>query len=239
VGANGREFVTEWMPSSVRTPSVALVLMALAGTWCLWLYQRRRPPLWQLLLFCAAVAFSLTMQRTVPVAAVLAAILLAEAAEHLLVTREAVPLSLASVGRWAQLSWCVAAALAVGVAVPLAESRGSAAADVPSGLASHLSALPQGSRVISFGDLTGWVMFTAPQVEPVFDLRIEQYSPAHVRGFISTMHAEQGWQAFLQRTGANTAVLETDSPLSAALLESDTWQLVAQDGGFVLLQERS
>jgi hypothetical protein len=239
VGANGREFVTEWMPSSVRNPSVTLVLLMLASAWGLWLWQRRRLPVWQLLMWCAAVAFSLSMQRTVPIAAILSALVLAEAAENYLATREGVSVSLNSVKRSARLSWCLAAVLAAAVAVPLADARGRHASAVPQAFAPHLAELEEGTRVISFGDLTGWLMFTAPQVEPVFDLRIEQYSPAHVRAYIDTMQAERGWKAFLQETSAHTAILEDDSPLSAALMESRNWQVVARDGGFILLQKHS
>ena len=82
VGANGKEFVLEWMPSSARTPAVALALVMLGAAWALWMTGRRRPPAYQLLLFASAVSFTLTMQRTVPIGAFLAVFLLGDALDH-------------------------------------------------------------------------------------------------------------------------------------------------------------
>lgn len=234
VGSNGRQFVLEWMPSSVRTPAVALVLAILATVLFLWIIAAQRPPAPHLLLFAAAVVFALTMQRTVPIGAVLAVLLLGDAAETLAPARSSVPSPRSSTP--VALAWAGAAVLASLLALPLAGHQGDTVGGVPMALGERLQELPRGSRVIAFGDLTGWVMFTAPQVEPVFDLRIEQYSPSYVRSYIRAMKAEPGWDQFLGRTGTNVALLEDDAPLSAALTEQLGWRVVGRSNGFVLLE---
>ena len=234
VGSNGRQFVLEWMPASVRTPAVALVLATLATVWLLWVIAARRPPAPHLLLFVAAVIFALTMQRTVPIGAVLAVLLLGEAAETLTAARSGMPSHRSSTT--VALAWAGAAVAASLLALPLAGHQGEGVGGVPMALGERLQELPRGSRVMAFGDLTGWVMFTAPQVEPVFDLRIEQYSPSYVRSYIRAMRAEPGWDAFLSRTGTNVALLEEDAPLTAALTEQLGWRVAGRSNGFILLE---
>ncbi|MDF2093096.1 hypothetical protein P0Y31_12150 [Knoellia sp. 3-2P3] len=240
VGSNGRQFVAEWMPSSVRTPAVALALVMLAATWLLWLVGRQRPPAWQLLAFCAATTFSLAMQRTVPLAAIIAAFLLAGASEQVFRQRSVLTagLQIRAVPSVVGL-WVGAAALASIAAVPLANVRGQEVTGVPIALEERLQGLAAETHLLSYGDATGWLMFTAPQVRPVFDLRIEQYSPAQVHRFIDAMQAKRGWEQFISDTGTQAALLESDSPLTAALTEQLQWQVSAGGSGFVLLEAPS
>jgi hypothetical protein len=240
VGSNGRQFVAEWMPSSVRTPAVALAVAMLAATWLLWLVGRQRPPTWQLLAFCAAVTFALAMQRTVPIAAIIAAFLLAGAADQVLRQRSVLTARTPVQAVWSVVGlWVGAAALASIAAVPLANVRGQEVKGVPVALEQRLQALDAETRLLSYGDATGWLMFTAPQVRPVFDLRIEQYSPAQVHRFIDAMQAKRGWDRFIADTGTKAALLESDSPLTAALTEQLAWRVTARDSRFVLLEASS
>ena len=236
VGGNGRQFVLEWMPSSIRTPAVALVLVMLASTWLLWIREQKRPPVVALLLFVAAVVLTLGMQRTVPVGAVIAVLLLADAVEaHGSRAGGAAPVTLPH-PRTLIVVWVTAALVAAGIAAPVSAARGGDARGVPLAMKPRLDSLPRGARALIYGDLTGWVMFTAPQVRPVFDLRIEQYSPDYVRAYIRAMKAERGWQEFVDSTGTQVALLEQDSPLTAALTEQVGWTVVQRDGRFVLLE---
>jgi hypothetical protein len=212
----------------------------LAVTWLLWLVGRQRPPAWQLLAFCAATTFSLAMQRTVPFAAIIAAFLLAGALDHVVRQRFALAVGTSVrtvpsvIGRWVG-----AAALASIAAVPLASARGLEVTGVPIALEERLQDLAAGTHLLSYGDASGWLMFTAPHVRPVFDLRIEQYSPAQVHRFIDAMQAKRGWEQFISDTGTQVALLESDSPLTAALTEQLQWQVTARGSGFVLLEAPS
>jgi hypothetical protein len=131
----------------------------------------------------------------------------------------------------------LATLVGVGLAIPVAASRGSVPTGVPIALEGALRALPANTRVVSDGDLSGWLLFTAGQVRPVFDLRIESYSADHVRRFIKARDAEPGWTSFISDTGATAALLPSDSPLGAGLREQLGWVQVGSDAGFVLWKQ--
>ena len=245
VGSNGREFVSEWFPSSVRSPDVALALAMLGVTYALWAYSRQRPALWQLLPFLAAIAFILTMQRTVAVGAFLAAPLLAEQVERLLVHRLPADASSAKDVQAYRLvtpasrrelgAWGIGLALACIVAVPLAGARAATVHAVPTSLAPQLRALPPQTRIIADGDVTGWLLFEAPQTTPVFDLRIESYTEQYVKRYIAAMEAAPGWERFVTQGGTSAALLPMQSPLGLALVEQLGWSVVARGDGYQLL----
>src|SRR5699024_8820210 len=110
-----------------------------------------------------------------------------------------------------------AALVATTLAAPLAAVRADAAHGVPTALASPLNTLAPGTHVISDGDMSGWVLFVAPRVRPVFDIRVEVYTPSHIKGFIGALRAEPGWAAYLTQTQTRAALLKTDAPLVSAL----------------------
>ncbi|GAB3434464.1 hypothetical protein GCM10027517_02550 [Phycicoccus ginsengisoli] len=237
VGGNGRQFVSEWMASSARTPSVALTLVVLALVFALWVRSGRRPVTWQLLVWGVAVVLTLVMRRTVPVGAVLGALLVAEALEEHLTTRGRVA-GPQGLRRTELVALGAGALVAVVASVPLAALRAQHANGVPSGLVAPLRALPSGTRVLSDGDLSGWMMFVAPTTRPVFDIRVEAYTPARIRGFIAATRAEPGWTAYLRDSGTRAALLKDDAPLVSALSGQWHWRLVARDHGYVLMEAR-
>lgn len=233
VGSNGRRFVQEWAAPSAQEPAVALVLLLLAAAYLGWLTTGVRPPLWQLLLFLTAVAFTLGMARTVPVGAILAVPLAAGAAQGALARRPRRP---APPRRFAHLVWGAAALTAVALAVPLSAGRAQQPVGVPSGLADDLRALPAGTVILAEGDITGWVLFTAPQLDPVMDIRIEAYPAAHLRAFVAAMQVAGGWDRFVRGSGAGVALVGADSPMPEALVEHLGWSEVGRDGDYVLLE---
>lgn len=239
VGGNARQFVSEWMASSARTPSVALTLVVLTCVVAMWVRREQRPPVWQLLLWVTAVLLVLVMQRTVAIGAIVAALLLAETTEAFVTASVAGSGGSAARRRpWRYEPWVLggATALAVVLAMPLAALRGDAPRGVPTQLLSKLQALPAGTRVISDGDLSGWLMFEAPQVRPVFDIRVEVYSPTHIRGFIDALAAKPGWAAYLSRTQTRAAIIKADAPLVSAVADQWHWHSAGSDAGYVLLE---
>ena len=246
VGSNGREFVSEWFPSSVRSPGVALALVMLGVTYAGWALLRHRPPLWQLLPFLAAIAFILTMQRTVAVGAFLAAPLLAQQVERLLTHRRSAhprpaddvppPRRATSVDRRELGAWVLGFALACIVALPVAHSRAGTIRAVPTSLVEEVRALQPQTRIIADGDVTGWLLFEAPQTAPVFDLRIESYDERYVQQYIEAMEAAPGWERFVAAGGTTAALLPTRSPLGLALVEQLGWSVVARGDGYQLLE---
>jgi hypothetical protein len=99
-----------------------------------------------------------------------------------------------------------------------------------------LSAIPSGTVVLAQGDVSGWLFWADPGVRPVLDPRIEIYSPAHIRAFVSAMAAGPGWRDFVDRTRARYALVLTDSPIATALVERASWSQIGKDAGYVLLR---
>lgn len=233
VGSQGRQFVQEWLPSSVRSPHVAVVLVMLALAWVIWIRTGRRTALPEVCLFLFTIGLTLYMQRTVAIAAIVAAGLAAAAAEDLLSRRGRMP---PFAQRGATALWCLCALAGIGIAAPVSAARAQTPAHVPTELAVQIRGIPDGTRILVDGDTSGWLLYTAPELKPVFDVRIEVYAPEHVRRFIATMAAEPGWEKFISDTGAQTALVKQDSAISAALQEQLRWQAVGTDAGLVLLE---
>lgn len=239
VGGNARQFVEEWFASSVRTPSVALTLLGLAVVLVVWITTEQRPPWWKIFLLLAAIGLTLLMRRTVAIGAFLAVPLLAEAIETALAERtngRIAPRPRLRVGEVG--AWVAATAAAMLVAVPLATARAQKPTFVPSQLQPALLSLPAGTQIVGQGDITGWLLFAAPSLRPVFDLRVESYSPQHVRRYIAAYGAEPGWDDFISDTKASAALLPVDAPLTAALTEQLNWRVMGTDAGYVLLAQR-
>ena len=232
-GSNGRKFVEEWFPASARDPHVIAALGLAVLLVALWLHQHDRPSHWELLLLLMALGLTLAMQRTVGVAALIMAPMVAAAWSRL---HPPAPPSDPHISRpeeWGLLAAVLVAAL---LAVPLAaRATHKPPAYVPTALTAPLDALPPGSRVVAEGDVTGWVLYVAPQLRLVFDLRIESYSADHVQSYIDARAAKPGWKTFIAKTGPTAALLLESSPLAGALQEESGWVARGRDRGFVLL----
>ena len=230
VGKNANQFVGEWQATSVHDP-FAVVTLAMYGLVILsWVRRRRQPPWWQIGLLLVGIAATLATMRTIAVGAVMAAPLLAHEIQ-LLRDRPVV----AATAR-ARSTWAALIMIALVVAVPLSAARAQNPAAVPQRLTPQLSALPSGTVVLAEGDISGWLFWAEPGVRPVLDPRIEIYPSAHIRAFVSAMAAGPGWRQFVDRTGARYALVLTDSPIAAALVERAGWSQAGKDAGYVLLR---
>lgn len=230
VSQNARQFVAEWQPTSFHDPH-ALVTLAMLGLVIVsWARQGRQAPWWQVCLLLAGLVATLAMTRTVAVGAVIAAPLLAQEiqlyAGHPVV----------AISRRSRSAWVALIMVALVAAAPLAAARAQTPVGVPERLSAQLSRIPAGTVVLGDGDINGWLFWAHPEVRPVLDPRIEAYSPAHVRAFVSAMAAGKGWRQFVNRAGARYALVLAGSPIATALVERAGWSLIGRDAGFVLLR---
>jgi hypothetical protein len=236
VGSNGRSFVDEWLPTSVRQPHVLVALAMLVAVTGLWIAREHRPRLWEGFLLVAALGLILSMQRTVPVGAFVLAPMLARELDALVARSAAAPTTRRPFARGEGVALLAAVAVAATLAGPVAAATADGPRYVPTAVQPALDGLAPGTRILATGDVTGWLLFAAPRTAPVFDLRIESYDAAYVRHYISAMDAEQGWDTWVRSTGAQAALLADDSPLALALQEVWHWRVVQHDRGFVLLE---
>jgi hypothetical protein len=99
-----------------------------------------------------------------------------------------------------------------------------------------MTSLPAGTRLLVDSDTSGWVLYAAPQLRPVYDLRVESYSAQQVEDYIRVMAAEPGWDRLLAQSGASAALVPDDAPVRAALTEQEGWTETGSDAGLVLLE---
>ncbi len=232
VGANGRDFVGEWQPTSIRDPYAILTLAMLAIVLLRWIRSRVVPPWWQIALAGLSLVSTLAMSRTIAVGAVFAAPLLAQALQQHLRT------SVEPVTRRDVLGWLTLVLAAAVIAVPVSATIAQSPVGVPQGLRAQLSAIPAGTVILCEDDKTGWLLWAEPQLAPAIDIRTEIYSHAHLAAYVRTMAVEPGWQDFLRSTRSTYALVATESPIATALRERLGWQSLGADSGFVLLAAR-
>jgi hypothetical protein len=230
VGKNASKFVGEWQATSVHDPFAVVTLGMLGLVTLAWVRLGRRPPWWQIGLLLTGLAATLAMSRTIAVGAVIAAPLLAHEIQ-LYRDRPVV----ATTGR-SRFVWAALILVALVAAAPLSAARAQDPPSVPQGLREQLSLIPADTVVLAEGDISGWLFWADPGVKPVLDPRIDVYSPAHVREFVSAMAAGPGWRQFVDRTRARYALLLAGSPIATALVERAGWSQIGKDTGFVLLR---
>jgi hypothetical protein len=227
VNAAVSNFVQEWQPATVRNPLLAIFLATALVVVILWSRAGATPPS-RILLFATAVLSALWMARFIAVGAILLAPLFAEALQGL---RRRGPC------RWGRRElrmWGVLALSTTVAAFALAPVVADQPAKVPASLASRLDAIPAGTTILSDHSLSGWLMWTQPDVKQAFDLRSEIYSAEWIRRFQSAVAVQPGWQDFITDTHARYALLPNGSPLGLALGERLGWQREAPAQGFAL-----
>jgi len=230
VGANGRDFVGEWQPTSIRDPYAILTLAMLAIVLFGWIRSRAVPPWWQVALAGLSLLSTLAMSRTIAVGAVLAAPLLAQALQEHLGT------VVSPATRQDALGWLALVVAAAMIAVPMSGAIAQTPVGVPQGLRPQLSAIPVGTVILCEDDSTGWLLWAEPQLAPAIDLRTEIYSHTHLAAYIRTMAVEPGWQDFITSTHSTYALVATESPIATALSERLGWHPLGADSGYVLLE---
>jgi hypothetical protein len=231
VSSNAAQFVQEWQPTDVRDPFAAVTLGMIALAILPWIRGTSARPWWKIALAGAAVVFTLSTFRTIPIGAIIAAPLLASSLQE---QRRRPPTRLTHRGMAAWIGLVAAAAI---IAAPIAEAVAQRPSGWPEGLRPQLAAIPAKTVVLNDFAAGGWLLWAEPQLTPVIDLRSEIYSMAYIRDYQRTEDVLPGWQTFLDRTKPKYALLRATAPLTVALREQLKWTPVGEDVGYVLLKE--
>jgi hypothetical protein len=229
-------FITEWQTPSIRDPAPAVTLFMIVVVVFTQARRRKRTSwVWVGLLFLAVV-WALMSVRTVSLAAIVVAPLVAGSLAGLLPTRDEAPLGIQHHERIllvSSVAVCVIAAAALAAVLPALRLPGA----VPTQLDPMLDRLPAHSVVWNDFSLGGWIDWRHPSLEVVVDGRAEAFGAAYLEQYGRTMAADPGWDQRIQQSEAHVAVLPSDSALADALQHRLGWRAVARDGDVVLLSD--
>jgi len=141
------------------------------------------------------------------------------------------------VTRWSRHVFLALVLTASVAAIPLAAAVAQHPVGVPERLSGQLNTLPKGTVVIAASDVTGWLLWTAPDLRPVEDMRVEIFSRERIQEYVETMQVGPRWHQFIDKSDVTTALLLSDSPLATALRERAGWRAAGSDAGYVLLEK--
>lgn len=227
VGGRGEYFV-EWGPTDFHRPH-AIVLLVMLTIVTVHVARTRRS--WMFIgLLLLAGGWAVYSLRTTPVAAAIAAPLVATALQSL-VPDEVRPfrgerpavLGIALVG-------LVVLAAVVG---PRADVRA-----VPSWTDDRLAALPEGSRVLDDWANGPYFLWRHPGLDLVMHGYGDVFTDEEIRRNKDIVLLEPGWRELVDDLKTDAAIVEVDTPLGYALTHDDRWTVVEQDDTFAFLEPR-
>jgi len=218
------KYIEEFERPEWNSPYVLAVVLMIVGA--ILLHVRRDTMTWVTgLLLLSAAAISTTAARSVAVGAVIAAPLLAAA----LSSRKHGPTR-----RELAVVHTVPVVVAIGLALVILDNPSRPSDSLPTAFDSALAALPEESVLFNeLGD-GGYLTWRHPDLKIVGDGLTDQYTPPWIIGWLEALHNQPGQDAFLARTGADHALLYSNSPF-AERLTNGGWQLLAEGGGRYLL----
>ena len=221
--------VNEWQHPSAGNVLMWLVVLA-AVVAAVGLQRTGRLGLGRLALCLGAIVLAVWMVRLVAVGAIVVAPVLAEALSRGTTLATKPP----RVTRAEGLLWTVAVlAVLVGGGILAAQPR---PVPVAPAVSAAMGAAPSHTHVMAAPQLSGWLLWTHPDLIPLRDLRSEIYSPAVGAAYESAYAAKPGWQAYLTAHDVRLVVVETRSPLSRALAANPAWVQRIHDTDYVVWQ---
>jgi len=78
-----------------------------------------------------------------------------------------------------------------------------------------------------------------PQVKVVVDDRHDLYGQEFLKPYLKMVHAEPGWQSFLQQHPAQLAAVPNESALANILQETPGWRSIYSDDVAVVFRART
>lgn len=226
VGSRGRYF-SEWGPPELTQPNAIALLVLLATT--VLVAARRGDTSWtRLLLLAVTVACAVYSNRTVPVAAAMAAPLAAHALQQLVGrrTRPARPERVLVVG---------SALVTLAVLAVVTPHTSSEPAPQPSWVRPTLSAMPAGTRILDDSVYGGYLMWAYPQLDVVMSGYGDIYTDDEIKRNYDIEAVAPGWDRLVRQTGAEVAMVSSRSSFGYAL-EQAGWTRTREDDDVLLLQ---
>lgn len=227
VGGRAKYFF-EWGPTDFTAPAGVVLLVLVLGTALMGV--RRDDRLFTALLVVAA-GWALYSIRTMPVATAMLVPLACIAVQR--ATDRRVP-----VGKPERaVVWGTAGACLVVLAFAVPHTSEEPLAQ-PSWLDAELSTLPAGTVVLDEWGWGGYLMWRYPQLDLVMHGYGDTFTVEELERNTDLREVQPGWDTMARQTGAEVAVLTTDSPLAYAL-ELERWEVVHEGADLVLLEAPS
>ncbi len=166
--------------------------------------------------------------RTVPLAAVMLAPLLAESLQQLLPERSPVP-------RWERRT-VVGGALGTLVLVGLLLPRVDVSPPDGGAVSVALDALPASTTVLNEWSRGGYLMWRHPGLDFGMNGYVDLYTEPEIANLTTLLASGPGWEDRLRDSGATRALLRPSSPLLDGLEQQLGWTVVAQSPTEVLVR---
>jgi hypothetical protein len=226
-------YVAEWQhPHLLSGPALTATAMALVVA-LVWLLRRGTPPTsFGVALLASVVFWAWYAERTMVLAGLLVAPLLAAGLQSL-VARD--PHVWAGPSRRERTVLTTAAIAVLALAALVVPRTADVPGGVPLALDARLDRLPAGSPVFNDYAVGGWLVWRHPALNQYIDGLITPYSTAHLGAYVRAQDLQPGWYEVVRDSRAHVALLKTGSPLTRAL-EHRGWTPSASDAGFVLLR---
>jgi len=218
-----RATVNEWQAPGLDNPTLVVVLAMIVVAVVVLVRKRSRPSWMALGLLALGAVLSVYAVRTVAFAAILVSAGLAMSA--------AMPKGPSAVQRrteWVLAGLASIAVVSIGMVVA---TPGPALAQL--GIADRLSVAPTGTTIAVQPEVSGWVLFHAPHLKPLRDLRAEAYSEQSAGVFQRIWGVKDGWQAELKNRNVRLILLKRGEPLDRGLQTTD-WNLALTANGYDL-----
>jgi hypothetical protein len=221
--------VSEWQPPDVHDPNVAVTALMALGVVVIWSRSGNKVPWAHLTMFALACAWAVLSVRTVALAAVILAPLLAGCLQSV-VNGPFAPL--AKRERAAHLCALLLGGTVLALVAP-SLSRGDF---VTAELDRAVARIPSGSVIFNDDEMGGWLEWRHRQVTPVVDGLLDAYDPGYLAEYTEIMRLAPGWERGIVNSGATFALLEPESPLADGLEGQLGWDIVVTSQDYVLLQ---
>jgi hypothetical protein len=221
-----RIYFAEWAPPDFTDFRAMGVLVM--GVVVLISALRSAPRKWHELLYLGtAMGLAVFSFRTVPLAAIMLAPLVAQAAQR------GLPDSLVPSRREGTL--LAASVVLVGAVVGITTPTGTPGPALAPWLVARLEAMPSGTRVLDEWDTGGYFLWQAPQVDLVMHGYADVFTVEELRRNVAISRVDAGWDDLVDDLDADYALVDPDSALAYGLLEHSSWDVVEADGSYMLL----
>lgn len=219
------EYFAEWRSTDFGNPdSIVIVLML---TILVVHMSRHRRGWTQVLLTLLAAGWAIYSARTVSVAALIAAPLVAQAVQQW-VPKVGRP-SRAEVGAVLGLFGLSLAVLTIAMATRPAQSV------VPAWVDERLDALPDDSGVLNDWPTGSYFLWSHPDLSFVMHGYGDVFTDEEIERNWKIQRLEPGWRELVDELDADAALVQPDTPLGYALLEDEAWTVVEEDDEFAFL----